>query len=118
MADGPAYAYITDGAKTTGDSRVSAVLVETTPERSDRILSSVSDSVMVMAEEFQPDDRTRSESGLLREEGGVLHVCTDIAGGGGAVAAAVTSPVVFAEDFTEGVMLSTVAGGGVPGRLR
>ena len=35
---------------------VSAVLVEATPERSDRILSSVSDSVMVMTEEFQLDD--------------------------------------------------------------
>ena len=54
---------------------VSAVLVEMTPERSDRILSSISDSVMVMTEEFQPDDGTRSESGLLREACGVLHVC-------------------------------------------
>ena len=62
---------------------VSAVLVEETPERSDRILSSVLDSAMVMAEEFQLDNGTRSESGLLRQVGGVLHVCTDIAGGWG-----------------------------------
>ena len=60
---------------------VSAVLVEATLEWSNWILSSVSDSVMVMTEEFQPDDGTRSESGLLREAGGVLHVGTDFAGG-------------------------------------
>ena len=64
---------------------VSAVLVEATPERSDRILSSVSHSVMVMSEEFQPDDGTRSESCLLWEAGGVLHVWMDglCWGGGG-----------------------------------
>ena len=90
---------------------VSTVLVEATPERSDRILSSVSDSVMMMAEEFQPDDGSRTESGFLQEAGGVLHVCTDFCwGGGGVVAAAATSPVLFAEDITEGVMLQTVAG--------
>ena len=60
---------------------VSAVLVEATPEWSDRILSSVSDNVMVIAEEFQPDDGTCSECGLLWEAGGVLHVCTDYAAG-------------------------------------
>ena len=62
---------------------VSAMLVEATPELSDKILSSVSVSVMVMTEEFQPDDGTRSESGLLQEAGGVLHVGADVAGGGG-----------------------------------
>ena len=73
---------------------VSAVLVEVTPGRSDRILSSVSDSVMVVAES---DDGTRSECGLLREACSVLHVCADFAGG-------------FAEYITEGVMLPTFAG--------
>ena len=82
MADGPAY--VTDRPATTGDSRggVSAVLVEATPGRSDRILSSVLDSVMVVAES---DDGTRSECGLLREAGSVLHVCADFAGGFAAV---------------------------------
>ena len=89
---------------------VSAVLVEAAPEWSDRILSFVSDNVIVMTEEFQLDDVTRSEGGLLREVGGVLHIGTDFAGGGGGVAAAATSPVVCAQDITEGVMLSTVAG--------
>ena len=59
------------------------MLVEATPEWSDRILSFVSDSVIVMTEEFQLDDGTRSEGGLLREVGGVLHIGTDFAGGGG-----------------------------------
>ena len=45
------------------------MLVEATPGRSDRILSSVLDSVMVVAES---DDGTRSECGLLREAGSVL----------------------------------------------
>ena len=62
---------------------VSAVLVEATPEWSGRILSSVSDGVMVMAEKFQPDDETCLERGLLREAGGVLHVFTDFAWGEG-----------------------------------
>ena len=62
---------------------VSAVLIETTPERSDRILSSVPASMMVMTGEFQPDDGTWDESGLLREAGGVLHRGTDFAGEGG-----------------------------------
>ena len=84
---------------------VSAVLVKATPGRSDRILSSVSDSVMVVAES---DDGTRSECGLLREAGmQCVTFCADFAGGFAAVA---TSPVVFAEDITEGVMLPTVAG--------
>ena len=80
------------------------MLIEATPGRSDQIFSSVSDSVMVVA---KSDDGTRSECGLLREAGSVLHVCADFAGGFAAVA---TSPVVFAEDITEGVMLPTVAG--------
>ena len=91
---------------------VSVVLVEATPEQSDRILSSVSDSVMVVAEGFQPDDGTHddvtcSESGLLRDAGGVLHVCTDFVGGGRCG----DNPGLFiAEDVNIRVMLPTVAG--------
>ena len=59
------------------------MLVEATPEQSDWILSSIPDSMMVMTGEFQQDDGTRSESSLLREVGGVLHIGTDFAGGGG-----------------------------------
>ena len=69
---------------------VSAGLVEATPEWSDRMLSSISNNVMVVAEGFQLDDGTRSESDLPP--------------------AAATSPVVFAEYITVGVMLPTVAG--------
>ena len=43
---------------------VSAVLVDATPRWRDRILPSVSDSVMVVAEGFQPDDWTRLGRGL------------------------------------------------------
>ena len=68
--------------------------------------SSVSNSVMVVAEGFQLDDETRLESGLLREAGSVLHgLCW---GGGGGVAAAATSPVVFAEDITVGVYVTSL----------
>ena len=38
---------------------------------------------MVMTGELQPYDRTRSESGLLREADGVLHIGTDFSTGGG-----------------------------------
>ena len=86
---------------------VSAVLVEATPGRSARNLPSVSDSVVVIAEGFQSEDRTSSECGPLREAGSVLHERADFAGG---VAAVATSPVVLAEDNTDGVMLPTVAG--------
>ena len=56
----------------------SAVLVEATPERSNRIISYVSGIAMVMTEEFQPDDGTRSESGLLREAGGPYKLSQQI----------------------------------------
>ena len=58
------------------------MLVEATPGRSARILPSVSDGVVVIAEGFQSDNSTSSACGLL-EAGGVLHKCADFAGGGG-----------------------------------
>ena len=48
---------------------VSAVLVQATPGRSARILPSVSDSVVVIAEGFQSEDGTSSECGPLWEAG-------------------------------------------------
>ena len=117
MADGPAYAYVTNGTETAG---VSAVLVEATPEWSDQIISSVSDSVMVMPEELQPDDGTHSKSGLLREAGGVLHIGTDFPGGGGRcgdvrsdfaeVVAADATSMADAVMVTTTVTISAVAG--------
>ena len=86
---------------------VSAVLVDATLRWSDRSLSSVSDSVMLVAEGFQPDDWTHSGSGLPRRDRRVMDECTDFAGGAAAVA---TSPAVFVGDVTVGVMLPTVAG--------
>ena len=86
---------------------VSAVLVDATLRRRDRILPSVSDSVMVVAEGFQPDDWTRSGSGLPRRDGSVMDECMDFAGG---VAAVATSPVVFVGDVAVEVMLPTIAG--------
>ena len=73
---------------------VSAVLIEATPGRSDRIFSPVSDSVMVVAES---DDGTRSECGLFREGGSVLHVCADFSGGFAAVADAGPGNMVVAD---------------------
>ena len=81
---------------------VSAVWAESITGRSDRILSSVSDSVMVVAEGLQLGDGTRSESGLLREADSVLQVCADFAGGGGDCRCG---------DGPGCVMLPTVAGG-------
>ena len=55
MADGPAY--VTACTNATGDSRgIYAVFVDATLRRRDRIMSSVSDSVLVVAEGFQSDD--------------------------------------------------------------
>ena len=86
---------------------VSAVLVDATLRRSDRILSFVSDSVMLVAGGFQPDDLTHSGSGLPRRDGRVMDECTYFAGVAAAVA---TSPAVFVGDVAVGVMLPTVAG--------
>ena len=86
---------------------VSAVLVAATLRRRDRILSSISDSVMMVAEGFQPDDWTHSGSGLPRRDGRVMDECTDLVG---EVAAVATSPVVFVGDVAAEVMLLTVAG--------
>ena len=83
------------------------MLVEATPGRSVRILPSVPDGVVVVAEGLKSEDGTSSASGRLREAGSVLHECADFAGG---IAAVATSPVVCAEDTTEGVMLPIVAG--------
>ena len=78
MAEGPAY--VTTGTNATGGGRVSAVLVDATLRRIDQILSSVTDSVMAIAERFQPDDWTRLGSGLPRMEGSVVDECADFAG--------------------------------------
>ena len=86
---------------------VSAVLVDATLRRRDQILSSVLDSVMVVAKGFQPDDWTRLGSGLPRRKGSVMDECAAFAGG---VAAVATSPVVFVGDVAVEVMLPTVAG--------
>ena len=59
---------------------VSAVLVDATLRRIDQILSSVTDSVMAIAERFQLDDWTRLGSGLPRMEGSVVDECADFAG--------------------------------------
>ena len=85
----------------------SAVLVDATLRRRDRILSSVSDSVRVVTEGFKRVDWTHSVSGLPRRDGSVMDECTDFAGG---VAAVATSPVVFVGDVAVEVMLPTVAG--------
>ena len=90
---------------------VSAVSVDATLRRIYRILSSVSDSVMVVTEGFQPDDWTRSGSGLPLSEGSVVDECGDIAGG---VAAVVMSLVVLVGDIAVGMMLPTVAGAASP----
>ena len=96
---------------------MSAVSVDDTLRQRDRILSTVSDSVMVVTEGLQPDDWTRSGS-HLSEEGSAVRVesdvdfvggpacvfqsgvdgCADFTGGGGGVAAVVTSPVVLVGD--------------------
>ena len=86
---------------------MSAVLVDATLRRSDRILSSISDSVKLVAKGFQPDDWTHPGSGLPRRDGIVMDECTDFAGGAAAMA---TSPAVFVGDVAVAVMLPTVAG--------
>ena len=83
------------------------MLVEATPGQNTQILPSVPDGVVVVAEGFQSEDGTSSASGLLREARGVLHECAYFAG---EIAAVATSPVVCAEDTTEGVKLPIVAG--------
>ena len=60
---------------------MSAVSVDVTLSRRDRILSSVSDCAMVVTEGFQPDDWTRSGSGLPPREGSVVDEFADFAGG-------------------------------------
>ena len=82
---------------------VSAVSVDATLRRRDRIISTVSDSVIVVTEGLQPDDWTRSGCDLPRREGSAVDVesdvdfvrgpasvfqsgvygCTDFTGGGG-----------------------------------
>ena len=57
---------------------VSAVSVDATLRRKDRILSTVSDSVMVVTEELQRDYWIRSESDLPRREGGAVGVESDV----------------------------------------
>ena len=96
--------YVTHGRETFV---VSAVLVEATPGRSARILPSVSDSVVVIAEGFQSEYGTSLARGLLQEAGGVLQEYVDLAVGG--VAAVAPSPVVLAAGIPEGVMLPTIA---------
>ena len=95
---------------------VSAISVNATRRRRDRILSTVSDSVMVVTEKLQRDCWIRSGSNLSRREtntvdvdstvgfvGGqasaflsVIDGCTDFAG---EVAVMVTSPAVLAGDI-------------------
>ena len=70
-------------------------------------MPSVSDGVVVKAEEFQSEDGTSSACGLLREAGSVLQKPSRFSWG---VAVVVTSPVVCADNGTEGVVLSLVAG--------
>ena len=82
---------------------MSAGSVDATLRRRDQILSTVSDSVMVVTEELQPDDWTRSGGDLLWRGGSTVGVernvhfvrgptsafqsgadgCTDFTGGGG-----------------------------------
>ena len=87
---------------------MSVVSVDATLRRRDWIISSISDCVMVVTEGFQPDDWTRSWSGLPRRERSAVDEFADFAGGGGATVA--TSPVVLVGDMAVGVMLPTVAG--------
>ena len=82
--------------------RLETVEVSANLRRRDRILSSFSDSVMVVAQGFQSDNWTPSGSCLPRREGNVMDECADFAGGVDAVA---TSPVVFVGDVTVEVML-------------
>ena len=87
-------------------------VVDATLRRRGRILSTVSDSVMVVIEELQPDDWTRSGSDLPRRGGSVVGVESDVdfVVGGGGGAAVVTSPVVLVGDVAVVVALPTVAG--------
>ena len=109
------------------------MLVDATLRQRDRILSTVSDSVMVVTEELQRDCWTRSGSDLPRRgesvvgvESGVGFVggtasallsgadgCADFAG---EVAIVVTSPIILAGDVAVGVALLAVAGRGIPSR--
>ena len=86
---------------------VSVVSVDATLRRRDQIMCSISDSVMVVTEGFQPDDWTRSVSGLPRREGSVVDECAE---GGGGVATVATSPVVLVGDIAVGVILPAVTG--------
>ena len=113
---------------------MSALSVDATLRRKDRILSTISDSVMVVTEELQRADWTHLGSDLPQRRGSAVGVesgvgfvggltsaflsgadgCADFAGG---VAIVVTFPAVLAGDVAVGVALPAVAGAASPADL-
>ena len=83
------------------------MLVEMTPERGARILPSVPDNLMSIAEGFQPENGSCSTRGLFWETGSMLQGGADLTEG---VTTLVPSPVVLEAKFPEDVVLPTIAG--------
>ena len=82
------------------------MLVEVTPERCaqilPRILPSVSDSLVGIADELQPENGSCSTRGLLWEVGSMLQEGADLTEG---VTTVAPSPVVLAAKISEDVVL-------------
>ena len=86
----PGSQAVSEHQETVG---VSAVLVEVTQERCAQILPSVMDSLVGIAEGFQPENGSCSTRGLLWEAGSMLQEGADLTEG---VAIVAPSPVVLA----------------------